>query len=290
MRYRLVSITALVVLSSFFFVLPQSVSAASIVISDAGPGTITSAEQEYQATVNLSINASDGTKYYLGGVFSEQGSTNYCGKTWNQEKSAWTIYTDEANLPAVTIASSSASLTLKTRLDTDDSGCQSAGTYVFKVRRYTEGGSASFDEQNEQTVTVALPTMTPTPTKAPSPVPTEKPTPTATTAPTVKPSPLPTMTRMPTPRRSETPTQSIPATRLASSPIHEASVSFRPTEQTTGVLVREETPYASQSANVLGITDVSSEKTNPIVAGLVAAGGLCIGSAGYLMLRAKRRE
>lgn len=259
-------------------------------ISDAGPGTITSAEQEYQATVNLSINASDGTKYYLGGVFSVQGSTNYCGKTWNQEKSSWTIYTDEANLPAVTIASSSASLMLKARLDTEDSGCQSAGTYVFKVRRYTEGGSASFDEQNEQTVTVALPTLTPTPTRTPSPVPTAKPDPTATVVPTAKPSPLPTVTRAPTPRRSETPMQSGQVTTLTSTPIHEASVSLKPAEQRTVVLMPEETPYATQSANVLGITDTSSGKTNPIVVGLVAAGGVCIGSAGYLMLRAKRRK
>ncbi len=240
--------------------------------------------------MNLSINAADGTKYYLGGVFSVEGSTNYCGKTWNQEKSSWAVYTDEGNLPAVTLASSSAYLVLKTILDTEDSGCQSAGTYVFKVRRYTEGGSASFDEQNQQTVTVALPTMTPTPTRVPSPIPTAKPDPTATTVPTTKPSPLPTVTRALSPRRSETPTQSGQVTRLTLTPTYESSISFKPDEQTTTVLMPEETPHATQSADVLGITDVSSRKTNPIVAGLIAAGGVCIGSAGYLMLRAKRRE
>lgn len=272
-----------------FFFSTSSVCAASMVISEAGPETLTSGDQEYQATISLSVNAAEGTKYYLGGVFVLQGSSNYCGKTWSAEKSSWVSYTDEANLPVVTIASSSASITLKTRLDTDDNGCQSAGTYTFKVRRYTEGGSASFDEQNEQTVLVALPTLTPTPTRTPSPTPTTKPDPTATVVPTSKPAASPTPTKTPTPIKTATPTPVHQRETRTPTVRNEASVSSRTREESGKFFLTEDAVQASPSTNVLGITDSPSGGTNPFIVGLIAAGGICIGAAGYLMVRARRR-
>lgn len=285
--FRRLSSFSIFLVCVLLFLLPQSVYAASITITNASPQTLTSADSEYQADISLSIHASDGTTYYIGGVFSVQGTTNYCGVTWNAEKSSWVSYTDEANLPAVMVASSAAATTIKARLDTQDSGCQTAGTYTFKVRRYTEGGSASFDEQNEQTVVVALPTSTPTPSRTPSPTPTAKPNPTATPPPLSKTASSPAVTPNDTTLSKSKTSAQLNLGGTVTTDRNEATVFFTPAEKSVQVLVSGETGQATQSTNVLGVADNPSRGVNLIV-GLIAAGGACVGSAGYLMIRARR--
>lgn len=168
------------------------VEAASISLSGGTPTEITDSNQEYQIQVSLNIDSSDGTKYYLRGAFYKSGTSNYCGYTWNGANwfnGPYTVSDGWKNLPAVTISSSSAVLSMKNKLDTNDNGCKDSGTYNFKVMRYTESGSGTFDSQNEQTITVNLPvptaTSTPVPTNSPMPTNTPTPGPTNTPAPTV---------------------------------------------------------------------------------------------------------
>lgn len=193
----------ILVLGLFFL---PSVFAASISFSDGNPSKITDSNQEYQVKVNLSIDASDGTNYYLRGVFFQTGSSNYCGFTWNGNSWFSGPYsTNEAwkNFLAVAISSSSASTIIKAKLDTSDNGCKNNGSYNFKIQRFTTGGSSSFDTQSEQSLTVDIPTPTPTLTPVPTSVPTSSPTNTGVPAvtPTSKPLPTPTIYNAPTTKK-----------------------------------------------------------------------------------------
>lgn len=169
---------------------------ASIGLSGGAPAEITGSNQEYQIQVSINIDSNDGTKYYMRGTFYKSGTTNYCGYTWNGSNwynGPFTVNDGWKNLPDVIVSSSSAVLNLKSKLDTSDNGCKDSGTYNFRVMRYTEGGSGTFDSQNEQTIIVNLPlptaTSTPIPTQTPAPtnIPSLSPFQTPTAKPTAAP-------------------------------------------------------------------------------------------------------
>ncbi len=176
---------------------PVCVLAATIQLG-SGPSQISTSD-EYTIPVSLTIG-SDAT-YYLRGVFYQPGSTNYCGYTWNGASwynGPYTANNGWMSLFAIQTVDSSWSGTLKAKIDPTDSGCSSSGSYLFKVERYTSGGSGTFDTQNEQTVNVVIPT--PTPTLVPTVPPTLIPTPTKlppTSIPTITPA-LKTPTNIPT--------------------------------------------------------------------------------------------
>jgi hypothetical protein len=163
------------------------VLASSINLSESGPDTITDAENEFSVKVNLTIDAADETSYYLRGVFYKKDTdrNGYCGFTWNGNtwfKGPYSSDQGWKNFLKVIVASKSASITLKAKIDNSDSDCNDNGTYHFKVQRFTENSSSgTFDDQNEQTITVMVPTNSPTPkpvpsaTKIPTNVPTLKP-------------------------------------------------------------------------------------------------------------------
>lgn len=158
-----------------FFVFPKNIFASSISLSDFSPTSITSPDQEVSVKVNVSINSDDGTIYYLRGVFAKDDSTNYCGYTWNGTNWFSGPYsTDEGwkKFLSVTISSQSATATLKAKIDSTDSGCKESGSYKFKVQRFTASGSPNFDDQNIQSLSVSLPSLTPTPNPTNTPVPT----------------------------------------------------------------------------------------------------------------------
>lgn len=247
-------------LITFLFLLfnSRSVFAASITLSDGTPDTISDFNQEYQINVNLSINASNGTVYYLRGVFYQVQTTKYCGYTWNG--TSWynaPISTDEGwkNFLPVTIASSSASITLKAKLDASDNSCQNSGTYNFKVQRFTQNSSSgTFDTQNEQTIIVSIPSSTPTPTFTPTPSPSPSPLPTATSIPTYTPtpSPKPTNTNTPTPTLKPTATAtpkptSSPTATFTLTPTNSSSIAGVFTEQ----LITTESGEASPSQTLV---------------------------------------
>lgn len=175
-----------------FLVFVRSVFAASINLSSSQ--TQIGSSDEYLVNVNFSIGSANGTNYFLRGVFYLPGTSNYCGFTYNGLDWFNGPYSNNGwqNLLPITIQNSSWSGTLKAKLDTDDSGCSTSGTYNFKVQRYTQSGSSAFDLQNEQTLNVIVPTPTPTlaPTNTPAPAftptPTLKPATISTIKPTVK--------------------------------------------------------------------------------------------------------
>lgn len=166
----------------FFLVLygvwfPLDVHAATITFSEPSASTFVSQDQELSIQVRLSIHASDGTPYYLRGVFSKDGTHNYCGYTWNGTDWFSGPYSSNEgwkNFLLVTIASDSAETILKAKLDREKKECQENGTYQFRVQRFiATSGSGTFDGQEPLVISVSLPTLTPTslPTSSPIPIP-----------------------------------------------------------------------------------------------------------------------
>lgn len=149
--------------------------AASINLSYPNYETLSEFSQEYEITVNLLINAADGTSYYLRGLFYKTGTNKYCGFTQNGQNWFNGPYTSNdgwKNLPSLVISSDSASTKIKAKLDADDNNCNVSGEYSFKIMRYTKGGSSNIDDQNEQkiVVNVVVPTATVKPTLTKTPV------------------------------------------------------------------------------------------------------------------------
>lgn len=174
-----------------FFLIPPKVIAASITIQNT-PSQIGIGD-DYTADVNVSISVADGTIYYLRGAFFKEGTSNYCGYTWNEVDWFNGPYSsDWKKLLKITITNHAWSGQLKTKVDANDSGCNTSGTYNFRIERFndtaSDGGGTFNDTQNEQTVTIIIPTPTPTPqpTATNTPVP---PTPTTTKIPTATPIP-----------------------------------------------------------------------------------------------------
>ncbi len=177
----------LLCLGSFFFA--QDIFAATITFQN-GKASLSGFHDEYTIDVSLSINAQDNIVYYLRGVFYKSGTTNYCGLTWNGSSWFGGPYSSNQGwkqfLP-ITISNNAWSGQLKATLDNTDSGCITSGTYNFKIQRFTANSSSgTFDTQTEQTLTVAVPTSTPTqsPTATPNSTPTHSPSATPTNKPT----------------------------------------------------------------------------------------------------------
>lgn len=247
----------------FVFFLPQSVVAASLSLSDSTPETLSDLDQEYHTTVSLNIDAADGTIYYLRGVFSKEGSSNYCGKTWNGSSWFSGPFGSEGfrQLPSVTIASSTAVLTMKVKVDPQDSGCKTDGSYIFKVQRYTQSGSGTFDKQNEQKIAIQVPAPPPTATRVPSSHPTVAPT--ATIAPSRK----PTAAAAPVEELSDV------------SPEEDELVTATVASQVVTVPPAVDLP-ATDAAHVLGISQQSGG-SGGIAWFFLTAAGLLFGAAGY---------
>ncbi len=192
------------------FLITKAVFAASIDIS-SGPSRLLSSNEEYSVNVVLSINTPDGTPYYLRGVFFKPGDNNYCGYTWNGNfyfKGPISANEGWKNFLKTTVQSSTWSGQLKAKIDPEDSGCQSSGNYYFKIQRFTENGSGSFDKQTEQSVELIIPLPTPTVIPTSSSTPSPRPKPTVT--PIVASTPLPTKSSSPqnSPRSTSTPLKS----------------------------------------------------------------------------------
>ncbi len=153
-------ISLLFVFSACLFLTGSQVISANIIIDNYGDSEIEGYEDEYEVGVRIDINSADGTKYYLRGVFFEPDTSRYCGYTWNGSdwyNGPYTSGEGWTKLMAVTMSSSSASVNLKAKLDSDDSRCQRNGVYNFKIQRYTQSGSSSFDNQNMLSVNVKIP-------------------------------------------------------------------------------------------------------------------------------------
>lgn len=175
-----------VIVVTIFLCLPYHLYAASITLT-SDQTSLTGIDPEFTVQSSLSLNAPNGTEYYLRGVFYKHGTTNYCGYTWNGTtwfKGPYSTNESWKNFLKVSITDDAWKGELKAKLDTQESGCQESGTYGFKIQRFTAKSSAgTFDEQEEYLLTVLIPTPTPTavptPTATPTPTPTKIPIPTS---------------------------------------------------------------------------------------------------------------
>src|SRR3990167_3152404 len=149
----------------FFISRSSTVSAAEIILSDIDTAEITKIEQELTVPLELKIKSGDGTVYYLRGAFYKEGTSQYCGYTWNGSEwynGPFTSNDGWKKLLAVTIASDSAKTEIKVKVDSNDSHCRETGDYLFKVMRYTQSGNSSSDDQVPLKIRLALPSATPT--------------------------------------------------------------------------------------------------------------------------------
>jgi len=169
---RLIGIIIILILISVLF---SPVQAASIELQEPHPDSIiTGFDQEFSVKSVLNVNTSDGAVYFLRGVFYPKNTNKYCGYTWNGQSwfnGPYSTGDGWKNLPSVSVSSQSAETEILAKLDADDPDCNVSGEYSFKVQRYTEKGSAIFDDQNEINIQVILPIPTPTliPTARPTP-------------------------------------------------------------------------------------------------------------------------
>src|SRR3989338_2950173 len=102
----------------FFMFRFSTVSAAEIILSDIDTAEITKVEQELTVPLELKINSSDGTVYYLRGAFFKEGTSQYCGYTWNGSEwynGPFTSGNGWKKLLTVTIASDSAKTEIKVK-------------------------------------------------------------------------------------------------------------------------------------------------------------------------------
>lgn len=239
---------------------------SSITLSNPNTTSITDPNNEVEMDVLINIDVTDGTKYFLRGVFFRENSSNYCGYTWNGSNWFSGPYSSNdgwKNFPSIQIASNTAQMKLKAKLNSDDSGCKETGTYNFKVQRFTESGSGNFDTQNQLTLNVSLPTQTPTPSPSSTPEPTQKPSST----------PNPT-TQKPTPTKTLTPTKP--------SPTKDAQKSL--SIQATGFVLGEETTPTPME-------EKKEQSGFPFAIIMIALGGLLLtGAAVYAGILKKRKQ
>ncbi|CAN5131841.1 hypothetical protein BH11PAT1_BH11PAT1_5370 [soil metagenome] len=210
---RLLFVPLVITLCYSFFLLsfPQQILAATINLTTQ-TAQLATIDSEYIVNVDIS-GTSDDTDYYLRGIFYRQGTTNYCGLTWNgNDWFSGPYSTNEGwkNFYKITTTAKLWSGTLKAKIDTGDSGCKESGIYGFKLQRFSKSATPLSDTQEELSVTVTIPTPTPTLTPAPTSLPTHSPTPTPKPTSTPKPTLTPTLT-------NNTPTPTLKPVNYASS-------------------------------------------------------------------------
>lgn len=96
--------------------------------------------QEFESSVTLILPNNPNQTFYLKGAFKKDGSSNYFGQTYSGE---WAGNSEKYSkqLKITTSSSGSWEGKIKVKPDTDDSGFNGSGSYIFKVARYTDSGS-----------------------------------------------------------------------------------------------------------------------------------------------------
>lgn len=191
-----------------FLVFTGKAFGSSISYVESPSSSTFSPTDEISFRINLSINTANDTNYYLRGVFYKKGSSNYCGYTWNGNgffNGPYSTNEGWKQFLKATIVNNEWQGEIKTKIDSEDSGCKESGEYEFKIQRFTESGSGNFDTQDGKVFTFIIPTPTPTHTPTSAPTPTPKPAKTST--PTKTPTPIKSQetdsTRLPSPNQSK---------------------------------------------------------------------------------------
>lgn len=259
-----------------FLWFPSNVLASSITYSSSQ--TNIGVDDEFIVNAQLTINASNGSIYYLRGEFY-QNEGSYCGFTWNGNSWYNGPYNNEGwkNLLLISIQDSSWSGQLKAKIDANDSSCLSSGNYSFRIQRYTPSGSSSNDTQNPISVMVSIPTPSPTP------LPTLKPTQQPYLSPSLTPTPTPTPVLSPS---AQTPFLSPPATKMAQSKLsstESANVNIQP----TGLVLASE---SVKTPNSSPFTKQVSKKNFAFLAFfLISVGMILVGISVYTAFK-KQKE
>lgn len=171
MRIKLLILTILIL-----FLEANSAFAVTVTISNI-PSTIS----DEPFTFNVSVSGAQSGTNYLRANFFPTSTTSYFGYTYNG--SSFVNSSTCSDYPPITIDSSGNwDGTLQAKIDTSSGYYSGAGTYSFKVRRYTQSCSSSYTWSNELTTTVSISTPTPSPSSSPSPTATPSPTPSSTSS------------------------------------------------------------------------------------------------------------
>lgn len=193
---------------------PRAVSAAIDVRFSDPPTHITQA-QPFALAVTVS-GASSSSEYYLRGVFFKEGTTQYFGKTLNQQGNWHDQSTEHQGFYQVI---GNGSVTVQFQPDPDSTHYQGPGQYYFKIGRYTAGGSVTWSTQVAN-LEIVPPTPTPEPSLAASP----QPSPSPSLEPSPNPTPNPSLpTASPSPSPTVAPTSSASPTIMSGISISEVS-------------------------------------------------------------------
>lgn len=181
---------------TLFLLLTVTLKQAQAVTVDVVSAPSSISNDEFNVGINVN-GASNGTNYLRVDIYKE-GTSNYFGETFNG--SSWYSGSTGTNYAPITIASSSASITVKAKMGNPSSNdYPGSGAYKLRVRRYTSSGSPGssdqygvVDLQINYTFATSTPTSTPTTTPTATPLKTNTPTPKPKTPPpTPKPSATP---------------------------------------------------------------------------------------------------
>jgi len=171
----------------------SSVYAVTVTLSDI-PSSISSDPFTIRATIS---GAGAGTNYLRIDLYKE-GSSNYFGET-NNSVTWYNGSEGQQYYPATIVSGVDWSGSIQGRIGspstTDYDG---TGVYRLRVRRYTASGNSASDNDNSVAITIAFPTITPTPSNTPTPQNTPTPTKTPTPTPTGKAASTPSTTPDPT--------------------------------------------------------------------------------------------
>jgi len=154
----------------------QDKKAATIFETSNVPSEIKS-DQSFKLSVKLETEKPN-TKYFLKGAFKKSEGSNYFGETkvgsgWVKNGSSYS-----SQLPITADPSGKWSGELEVRPDSEDSGFDGSGEYLFKVARYSETASG-LTWSNETKIKITLVEVSPSLSPLPSP----------SSKPTIKPSP-----------------------------------------------------------------------------------------------------
>lgn len=154
---------------------------AKIEISSSAPPTHLTPNEEFTLEVTLSGTQQD-SQYFIRGVFFELETSNYFGFTQNNQ-GEW--HNDSKVFDQFFAMSGESSALISFKLDQQSPFFHDNAQYLFKIGRYTPGGTLTWSDQTPAIITINSPVISPSPT-----IPTEQATPT--------PSPTALLTATPT--------------------------------------------------------------------------------------------
>ena len=110
--------------------------------------------QTFNASISLQLPDNPNSKFYLKGAFKKADSANYFGLT--KVGSDWikNNLTYSNQFSVTTDSSGNWSGSLDSKPDSSDSGFTGSGDYIFKIARYTNGGSGP-TWSNESTINIS---------------------------------------------------------------------------------------------------------------------------------------